>query len=287
MDAYWSEAADLKSTQLITNVLEWEKPDFVVFTGDQVSGDQMYANGTENIHVLLKPLVEKRIRWGSVYGNHDIGPYITRLGILEAEQSYGDLCYTKLVRGDLPGVTNYYIPVYANSSSVDPAMIWWFFDSQGGSQGFPQPNYIGPSVIQWFKNESIKLNSRANATLPSLVFFHIPPYEFVKIHDTVLTNPLCNGLLDDDVTPQENTGIMEALMEVGGVKTVFVGHDHGNAWCCYYKTIQVCYNRPSGYSGYGTWLRGARIIHLDVNDLHNQINYVRLENGQIVDSFTD
>lgn len=34
---------------------------------------------------------------------------------------------------------------------------------------------------------------------------------------------------DDAVTPQEkNSGFMNALLEVGGVRSMFVGHDHGN-----------------------------------------------------------
>lgn len=34
---------------------------------------------------------------------------------------------------------------------------------------------------------------------------------------------------DEAVTPQDiNTGIMKALTDVGGVSSIFVGHDHGN-----------------------------------------------------------
>lgn len=33
---------------------------------------------------------------------------------------------------------------------------------------------------------------------------------------------------DDVVTPQEkDTGIMAALLAAGGVRTIFVGHEHG------------------------------------------------------------
>jgi hypothetical protein len=60
----------------------------------------------------------------------------------------------------------------------------------------------------------------------------------------------------------------------------------GNAWCCNYKTLEICYNRHTGYGGYGTWTRGARVIVLSSGDLmENNVNYVRLENGTIVDYF--
>ncbi|CAL8096258.1 unnamed protein product [Orchesella dallaii] len=289
-DTDWGPAADIKSRRVIEDALQWENPDFVIFTGDQVTGELMYPNGTDYIHILLTPFVEKGYRWASVYGNHDIGPNLTRLEILQAEQSYGDLCYTKQVRTDLPGVTNYFIPIYAAENDTieeeQPVMIWWFFDSQGGRNQFgQQPHYIDQNVVEWFRNESQRLRSEWGM-LPSLVFFHIPPQEYVTIQDNVLTNQLCDGLLDDDVTPQDNnTGIMEALSEAGGVKTIFVGHDHGNAWCCFYKDIEVCYNRHTGYGGYGTWTRGVRVIDLDIRNLENRTNYVRLETGEVVDNF--
>lgn len=59
----------------------------------------------------------------------------------------------------------------------------------------------------------------------------------------------------------------------------------GNSWCCFYKEIELCYNRHTGYGGYGEWTRGARVVKLDVNNLGNQTNYVRLENGEIADEF--
>lgn len=59
----------------------------------------------------------------------------------------------------------------------------------------------------------------------------------------------------------------------------------GNSWCCPHKTIEICYNRHTGYGGYGEWTRGARVIQLDINNIGNQTNYVRLETGEITDEF--
>lgn len=101
---------------------------------------------------------------------------------------------------------------------------------------------------------------------------------------------------------------MNALIEAAGVRSMFVGHDHGNfflsfyetlihankspslcagnSWCCPYNGIEICYNRHTGYGAYGEWTRGARVISLDFNNLANQTNYVRLETGEITDEFT-
>lgn len=53
---------DFNSTKVMRDILELEDPDFVIFTGDQVTGDFMYPNVTEYIHMLLKPVVEKSYR---------------------------------------------------------------------------------------------------------------------------------------------------------------------------------------------------------------------------------
>lgn len=99
--------------------------------------------------------------------------------ILQAEQTYGELCYTKQVNTTLPGVTNYYLPIFPAESGENqdekPLMLWWFFDSQGGRNQFgQQPHYIDPAVVEWFINENQRLRAKWGM-LPSLVFFHIPP----------------------------------------------------------------------------------------------------------------
>lgn len=42
------------------------------------------------------------------------------------------------------------------------------------------------------------------------------------------------------------------LTAFGNTKAVFVGHDHGNDWCCPFAGgLMVCYGRHTGYGGYG------------------------------------
>jgi hypothetical protein len=53
-----------------------------------------------------------------------------------------------------------------------------------------------------------------------------------------------------------------ALNATGGNGAIFVGHDHGNAWCCDYNGMDLCYGRHTGYGGYGTWDRRARVVEL-------------------------
>jgi len=42
----------------MADVLSWDQPDFVVFTGDFMTGDAILVNSTRFIDQLLTPLVE-------------------------------------------------------------------------------------------------------------------------------------------------------------------------------------------------------------------------------------
>lgn len=114
--------------------------------------------------------------------------------------------------------------------------------------------------------------------------------EYSPIHDSIQNDerPECPGQSDDIVTPQErDTGFMQALVDSGVVRSAFVGHNHGNGWCCYYRNVDLCYNRQSGHGGgWVGWVRGSRVINLNYGNLWGQItSYIRLENSTIVDNF--
>ncbi|ODN01445.1 putative inactive purple acid phosphatase 16 [Orchesella cincta] len=49
----WGPANDIKSTKVMFDILDWEKPDFVVFTGDLMSAEVMLElDGTQWTQLL-------------------------------------------------------------------------------------------------------------------------------------------------------------------------------------------------------------------------------------------
>lgn len=157
------------------DILEWENPDFVVFTGDMMSAEVMYGNGTAVMDQLLEPVVRGNYRWASTYGNHDIGNNVTREELLQAEQKY-DGCYTRQGEAGLVGNTNYYVPVFPHGANATdkPAMILWFFDSRGGKNRTGEiPYHVHETVVEWFKENAKRMNDTWGP-IPSLAFFHYP-----------------------------------------------------------------------------------------------------------------
>lgn len=44
------------------NILDMEHPDFVIFTGDLLTAEEMFTNATDYFAILVSPLVEKNYR---------------------------------------------------------------------------------------------------------------------------------------------------------------------------------------------------------------------------------
>lgn len=220
-------------------------------------------------------------------------------------------------------MTNYYLPIYPRREtcrgSCAPLAILWFFDSQGGapfqasSDSEQIPDWVDPSIVSWFRAESHSLTKKYGKVIPSLVFVHIPASAFLTVQERLLPNQgdesrVFPGLNDDVPLARQGDGwqdkaFMRALREVGGVHSVYVGHDHGEGWCANWpgeggeegKGPHLCFCKHSGYGGYGNWKRGARIVRLGLDGFLDESGagkregremevetWVRMESGRVV-----
>ncbi|KAJ2955902.1 hypothetical protein NQ176_g11360 [Zarea fungicola] len=70
---------DLKTSQIMADVLDAEKPQLVVINGDLISGDEYKGKDIiDHIDRIVKPIVERRLPWASTYGNHDSDRNLSR-----------------------------------------------------------------------------------------------------------------------------------------------------------------------------------------------------------------
>jgi len=174
------------------------------------------------------------------------------------------------------GVSNYYLKVYSseNAEKKDkPSAVLWFLDTGGGS--FAEE--LQPDQIEWLRSTSAELR-RLHGHLPGLLYMHIPSSDYTHV-DPKHTKS-CFGLSDDFVTPTVADQNLFAAVTAAHIDWVFVGHNHGNDWCCPVRVAEaggdrheqgwnahLCYGRHSGYGGYSTpsmYLRGARVVEVDL-----------------------
>ncbi|KAG5923322.1 hypothetical protein E4U42_004995 [Claviceps africana] len=249
-------------------VLDCEKPDFVVLNGDLITGEAAYKrNNTRYVDQLVKPLVERKLTWGSTYGEHDHTFTLRGDSLLRRERRFPGSRTRKMVKDMRAGTSNYFVPVFAadcvdpKHAKCHPELLLWFFDSRGGyyhdqitKWGNPtaQPNWVDASAVKWFQETNRKLSTAADRPIPALAFVHMPVKATSALQEGI--DPGKNPGINQDA-PVSHQGrrwcnkrthdmgalncvdgdfdgpFMNALATAPGLMGLFYGHDHGNTWC--------------------------------------------------------
>jgi hypothetical protein len=244
----------------IKNVIENEKPDVAILTGDQAISEP----SQEMFAIIAKTFDEVQVPFAVVFGNHD-AETITKA---EAYEILSKSPYFLGERGpeDIFGYGNYVLPVHASKSDSVAALLYCI-DSNDypvvkGNYG--SYDWIHYDQIAWYRKQS-QAFTKANGgqPLPALAFFHIPLIEWFNIKGKDGTYGACG---EGGSPGRINTGMYASFIEMGDVKGVFVGHDHNNDYIGIDYGIAMAYGRVTGADAYGDLERGSRIIELTENN---------------------
>jgi len=243
-----------KTRETIEFVLRTEKPDLSVLTGDIVN-----SPAPEGWQFIADIFSSSGIPWAVVLGNHDDEDQWSREQIFEfLEKQEG---FAGMAGPDLSGVGNYIIPLQS-ANTTETAALLYFFDSHGYPQNAKRGSYdwVKFDQIQWYREQSTALTEANNNTpYPALAFFHIPTPEFLD----VVGNDTYMGIKEEGVaSPEINTGLFAAFVEMQDVMGAFVGHDHYNNYIGILHDVALAFGQTSGYGGYGDFTKGGRIIEL-------------------------
>eukprot|EP00873_Tetraselmis_striata_P021352 jgi/Tetstr1/441616/TSEL_029843.t1 len=305
----WGAEQDANTTRLLRGLLRAEDPDLVVFSGDQISANNIYKNATA-FWRLPTALAEEAARphWVALFGNHDDMPldsgaaaaaFHVREGT-PAQTSRRDLlaysaarprCATpRMYTSRAGGAGIGYLLLRAPGNGAPPVAVLWFLDTGGGSL----PQALEEDQLTWLQSASVEL-AAAHGTLPGLAFLHIPLPEYRETVGPASGGESqrwsCFGMAaDGGVAPVHRAprGALAALA-AAGTRAVTAGHNHGNDYCCTAAALPaLCFGRHSGYGGYNHgWERGARAFTLHVPRAPlapcawNLTTHVRLESGAI------
>ena len=256
------EAADLQTIRLMNAVLDTEKPDLVVLTGDVIDGF-FCQNPIQSYARAVQPIVDRGLPWAAVFGNHDDEGSASR-GQLMASMRELPGCLATAGPADLSGVGNYTLPIMHGDRI---ASTLCFLDSHAYADKTEKAyDWIKQDQIEWYlKTAEHFKNQNKGQTVPSLMFFHIPLPEY----DDVWNTGKCIGEKHEAVCcPRFNSGLFAAMKSAGNVPGVFVGHDHVNDYAGDLDGIQLCHGRCTGFSSYGRagFPRGARVIRLHAGE---------------------
>lgn len=274
---------------LINNALDREKPDLVIFTGDQIKGyskkfkkDPVIIEST--IDILVEPIAKRNIPFMVTYGNHDAQCGVDNRGQYKFYAKYDNFISGDLRNSDDVGTAD--IQIYS-STEDKPVFELYIIDSHGKAKDGAVYAPVDKKQIEWYVSRREQLKAENGDYLPSLVFQHIPVPEFFDVikkvpkgtkgavpaygeHENeyfVLNDEtIAEGgfMLESPASPDVNTGEFEAMSEKGDVLGIYVGHDHNNSFVVKYKGVDLGYTQGAGFNVYGPGEnRGVRIFELD------------------------
>lgn len=289
--------ADPRTLKFLDTMLELEKPDMVVLTGDQIFGDEAPDSETA-VFKALYPFISRKIPFAVTMGNHDDEGSMTRAEIMSLS---ADLPYSVAAVGpeEVAGVGNYVVPIEGYSTR-NTAITLYFLDTHKYSPNpkvTPGYDWIKESQIKWLEEEdaSFQKSSTAYSKIHmAMAFFHIPLPEYRNIDGQTKVGELREGV----TAPKYNTGARTVLGKLG-VSVVSVGHDHCNDYCLLdiqdkessrENQIWLCYGGGAGeggYGGYGGYIRRMRVYEINTNKGTIE-TWKRLESqtGKLIDKYT-
>jgi 3',5'-cyclic AMP phosphodiesterase CpdA len=277
-DIHWNSDSKYKvyndSTEMMMRkVIEIEKPDLVVITGD-ISVSKGAKAGWDQV---IRPMTDLKVPFAVTFGNHDTESDMPKREVLKYLQK-NPYNMTQDSGDEIDGVGNSALTVKSSETDKDSWLIY-LFDSHAYTNDSIMGYYdwIKKSQIDWYVDQSNKFTEKNGEVLPALAFFHIPlpEYEYVRNQKNTLGNHL-----EEVCSPRINSGLFWAFLQQKDVMATFVGHDHNDDFIGSLANIHLAYGRKSGYvNAYKEILeRGARVIELHENDKEVK-TYIRTLSG--------
>ncbi|MDO8898484.1 MAG: metallophosphoesterase [Bacteroidales bacterium] len=257
-DIHWKNenAEECENTiKMIRFVLETEKPDLVALTGDIVN-DPAEAGWK----AVMSVFTEAGIPFAVTLGNHDDESDWSRDQIFDYLETLPGFIGQKGPT-DITGVGNYVVELKSDSNSKTSALLY-FFDSNAycNNKKISDYDWIKFDQIEWYRHQSSQYTAaNEGKPLPALAFFHIPLLEYKEISGKENT---LGQEFEGVYSPQINSGLFGSFVDMRDVIGTFVGHDHDNNYIGIHKEIALAFGQNSGYSGYGIFAKGSRIIEL-------------------------
>lgn len=265
----------------INEVLDAEKPDLVLFTGDVIFGKP----AEEGMRTVLNLASKRNIPFGVTFGNHDNEQGLSRAKLLEIMKTIpGNL--TDSVAG-VSGASNYILPLKSSDGKKDAAILYCM-DSHSYSQieGIGGYDYIKFDQIKWYRDNSAAYTRKnGGKPVPSLAFFHIalPEYNQAASDENAI---LVGTRKEKACAPELNSGLFTAMKEMGDIEGVFVGHDHDDDYAVFWKGILLAYGRyTGGDTVYNNLSNGARVIELTEGE-NGFKSWIHLKNNEIINKIS-
>lgn len=281
----------------INALLTKTRPDLVVINGDLVWRDacDCEEHFRSFVTAVTKPLEDAAIPWAYCFGNHDDEKDWHRDNMQPIYEEFAH-CISTAGPKEVSGAANFVLPVW-NTKGDDIVYNVWGLDSHDTMSDyvkelglnpdmwfyrFDDPLYPGGGYdmirfnqILWYWNTSAEMEKELGHIVPGLMCFHIPLPEFVTLYRNVAQTRYKGTRREAVGCSQFNSGLFNAIVQRGDVKTVVCGHDHINDFEGELCGIRLAMDGGISYDGYcDDDLRGGRVVEIDEDDPFNIKTYM-------------
>ncbi len=276
-------AGDPRSKRALDNVnqmLDLEKPDLVIHTGDVIFGKPAEASARE----ILQPIVDRKIPFAVAFGNHDEEFGKSRQEMLDIVIS---MPYNLNTRTDgIYGASNSVITVNSPKNKEIRRLLY-ILDSNRGATIPDIPDTYGHihfDQIAWYRKKSAEYTQKnGGKPIPAFAFFHIPLPEHEEATFDAGNGKVAGTRKESICCPKINSGMFVSMKEMGDVQAMFVGHDHNNDYAVCWNKMFFVYGRFSGCDTVYNDLKpnGARVIEL-YEEKASFRSWIRLNGGAVI-----
>lgn len=260
------------------NMLDIEKPDLAIFTGDVVTES---AGGEEPWEKLLVPFDERNIPFALEYGNHDRESDLMDTRMAEIITSHPS-CVTTMSRGILDDNA---IEIMSHDGKKLAAVLY-VMDSGDYSTvpGIGGYGWFAPSQLRWYDDHSQAYRmANGGCPVPSYMFMHIPLSEYYQAYSL---SRLDGDRGEGECPGSVNSGMFAHIKANADVHGVFVGHDHVNDYIADAAGVGLVYGRFSGgATTYTHSKQGLRLIQLKEGD-YGFRSWAREDSGEVTMEYT-
>ncbi len=268
---------------LINAALDKEKPDLVVYSGDQIWQYTSFRGNKKTVERVLReitePVTSRKIPFAVCFGNHD-----RQVGISNKEQFE---IYKKIdgfIGEDTPDIDGCANHVLEIKDGDEIKYLLYLIDSNTNLKvGYDN---VHENQIEWYKRTRDEYEKKNGSVIPSVVIQHIPVPEILELLKVVKkgTKSAVQGfrnhagewyvldknkvnkegfMKESPADPMENSGEFAAMTQKGDVKGIYFGHDHLNSFNGKVNGVDLGYTQGAGFHVYGPGIdRGVRMINL-------------------------
>ncbi len=269
------KAKDNMTVTYIVNNINEQKPDLVIFGGDNISSGFNKKRTTE----FAELMENLGVYWAAVLGNHEGEGFlaVSREENVEIFSSY-DYCLMRNGKDDIDGNGNYTINILNSDGTLKE--VFFFMDSGSYMTDESKAEYsvtkegevydgVKTSQVQWYKDKHDAITVEYSK-FKSITVVHIPPYQAEQEYTE---NDFLYGEKREGVCESGfDSGLVDAMIQKGSAQAVYFGHDHVNDFGVMYDDILLSYIQPSGYGVYNMeskfdspeneWIQGCTLLNI-------------------------